>query len=707
MNYLGYISSDPLVLWIKSEMDDRLNEIILPSFTMRYLYDDLIAIYSKIGLVAIVKVTHDLNNKNLTPSMIRKLENEGLDLSHLNMYAKTDGIKVIYTRDFKLMHTMAFREGIQHISTLLRKYNIQTVDKCLAIYDDPNTKKFDQYDVTIELGELDITERNREECQFEFLAFNFAEYPHGDSPWGGHFGPQFTANNGAEFPSKNQITPEAIKYWEKRVNSSNNPIMISRYAGIVWDFKEEITGERPSGILLSLLIDSLIKCAEGDYPKYSISGLQMIVRAFDLARMSKKQELYPRIKSVFATYEGLYYKDEHPGIWGVRYHYMMSHPSMFTLTEQKEIISKIETSFENLLTKSPNGVGNEKLDPWMIMDIATALCDYHLKLGDKTLISNYLQRAEKSYNHSAQGNSGLRTQGWLDHLHRIYQHYGLTKDAERMMVEMQSRGKEVLNELQSHQLEFEYPKEEIEKLEHFLTEGTEREIIERMILYFTPKRDDEETLIKKIAKQSPLQFLMPTQLLDYKGRAKSVIGSIDADLEGHIIMQTSRTMDLGYGLLRHIIRRNIEKGHFTSDKLVNYLVNSPVIDKDRIQIIKRGLDAYFSGDYLICLSLLIPQLEDAIRNLVEKSGGTTLRRQKGGKGFQVRTFDDILRDPIVENCFNGDIAFYLRILYTDQRGWNMRNDICHGLAPASFFNEKTADRVLHSLLIIGLVIEKS
>ncbi|MGB0789569.1 MAG: DUF4209 domain-containing protein, partial [Marinirhabdus sp.] len=40
--------------------------------------------------------------------------------------------------------------------------------------------------------------------------------------------------------------------------------------------------------------------------------------------------------------------------------------------------------------------------------------------------------------------------------------------------------------------------------------------------------------------------------------------------------------------------------------------------------------------------------------------------------FQLKTFDDILRDEIVKQVLGEDIQIYLRVLFTDQRGWNLR-----------------------------------
>ena len=87
------------------------------------------------------------------------------------------------------------------------------------------------------------------------------------------------------------------------------------------------------------------------------------------------------------------------------------------------------------------------------------------------------------------------------------------------------------------------------------------------------------------------------------------------------------------------------------------------------------------------------------------AGGNVLKQARGGS-FHLRTFDEILRDEIIIEALGEDFADYFRILFTDQRGWNVRNNVCHGLKEPSMFNSQIADRLLHALLCLGLIQTK-
>jgi hypothetical protein len=46
---------------------------------------------------------------------------------------------------------------------------------------------------------------------------------------------------------------------------------------------------------------------------------------------------------------------------------------------------------------------------------------------------------------------------------------------------------------------------------------------------------------------------------------------------------------------------------------------------------------------------------------------------------------------------------FLRTLLCDQRGWNVRNNVCHGLWPSEAFNFLVADRVFQVLMLLSML----
>ena len=88
--------------------------------------------------------------------------------------------------------------------------------------------------------------------------------------------------------------------------------------------------------------------------------------------------------------------------------------------------------------------------------------------------------------------------------------------------------------------------------------------------------------------------------------------------------------------------------------------------------------------------------------MVEIAGGGILKSARGG-GFHLKTLDELLRAREVEGALGEDAGFYFRVLLTDQRGWNIRNKVCHGMIPPEQISKGVADRLLHVLLILAIL----
>ena len=82
-------------------------------------------------------------------------------------------------------------------------------------------------------------------------------------------------------------------------------------------------------------------------------------------------------------------------------------------------------------------------------------------------------------------------------------------------------------------------------------------------------------------------------------------------------------------------------------------------------------------------------------------------REGKHEGMHVRNLDELLNDEIAVRSLGEDISFYLRSLLTDQRGMNVRNDVAHGLIPPEGFGSRTADRLVHAMLLFGNLRSKA
>jgi Domain of unknown function (DUF4209) len=99
--------------------------------------------------------------------------------------------------------------------------------------------------------------------------------------------------------------------------------------------------------------------------------------------------------------------------------------------------------------------------------------------------------------------------------------------------------------------------------------------------------------------------------------------------------------------------------------------------------------------------MLIPQVEGTLRNLLRLAGGSTYKPHRLG-GLMLKTLDDLLREEAVVTGLGENVVHYLRVLFTDQRGY----DVCHGIAAVAAFSSQLTDRIFHALLVLALLRER-
>ncbi len=582
----------------------------------------------------------------------------------------------------------------------------QNIKAVLSRFDTTGPEKFAEYQIDSELRSCipDEMQKINSGLLAELLAFAFTEnYQDQASGWGTYFGPKMVLGNDqgemVESPSIRKVTPEIIEHWRKRAFEVINPILKARYAGLVWDLSEKICGSRPSHTIGQLYISSLLEIATKDIHKHQGQVFEKLRRALSLSISMSSGELIERSKRVIVQYENIVAIDGKPGLSGHAYDLLVGNKKAKLDAEtEKAIIEDLEAK---LLKVSSEDSETQKVDPWAAEAIAVRLANYYRKKAANEDMRRVLLRVSMAYYQIIDEASPLQASGWLEQLHNLFNDFNLQEEAEQVLLKIREIGPKVNAELKPISTSFEIPREKIDNYLNQMHAGEPEIILQRIAVKHIPSKDHAKDQVLNLSKVAPIQYLIGHKIQDNKGRVVASIGPLENDLEGHMVRQISQNLSFSSLFMRMIYEQGIDRKLLSEGVIMNYLLDSPIIANDRFEIIKRGLKAFFEGDYLVSIHLLIPQIEEAIRNILEMSGGKVLRSKAGA--FQLRTFDDVLRDAIITNALGEDMSHYFRILFTDQRGWNLRNDVCHGLVNINAFNSQNTDRVVHALLCLGLV----
>lgn len=573
----------------------------------------------------------------------------------------------------------------------------------LAVYDVAE-KKFDSYDYVAALNSMPDAERQKEESQHEWTAF-MLQPNDSDHIFGGYFGPQVTMQdsdgNPVYVPELSMITPDAVIYWEKRYKVAINPLLKMRYAGLVWDFKKRILKSNFNADLYRTYVDSMLEVCNNDLSSHPVVTSTILEHLFSISK--NQQADLEKTKEALRSFEKRKATDKSVRSWACQFLLMLDNKKCFTQDEINTLVSAHENRLKRLSTPGANG----KIDVWTVDAQSNLLADYYNRCKQKEEVRRVLKVAENAHRQHFDSNNPMQRMGILEQLQHKYIHYGLQEEGNALLAEIQNAGADISRSFQKHRYEYKIPKKVFDEAEKLFGASAPSDTVrwQNFVFQFIPNRDNAERSLLELTKQAPLYYMTGTNLIDYKGRPQSVVGSYEKDPEGNLVMHITEQIEFGNHFLGIAIRKMCETGLMTTERIMSdFIEPSPLYEDSSYGIIRQALEFLFDDKPVLACHLLVPQIEAAIRNLVEKAGYSVIRPQNQvEKGFRLITLDDLLRKEPVEKAFTPDGALYLRLVLTDQRSLNIRNNLCHGILPPNSFHSGIAARLVHVLVMIGMV----
>jgi hypothetical protein len=545
------------------------------------------------------------------------------------------------------------------------------------------------------------------ENPIEFIAEIFAFDLHEAreiSKWDLYYGPMLEGTNqdgsAFEHPSLSMITSDMVQYWMNRSRISKHPVLTARYADLVWEFTKVVTGKQPDIEFAQLTIDNVIHLAHNGSYSRDIGVIKKLERALSLALQTNDSNRVEQLKSTIMSFEDRVAEDDKPGLWGFSFDLLIDKKKInLTEAEQHKIISDLETRLSNVTRDSES----DSFNPWAAEAAVERLATYYRKHNKSAEMKKAVLAFGDAFITISNKSSPIQASSWLQRVHSVYGDYSLRDEANAIVKKIRELGPRMNSEMKQISHSMEIPTEKMNAYVNGMIDGTLTEVLERIIIQYIPQQKQVREQLYELSKRAPVSFLFSRQIHDHQGRHIATIGSLESDESGHIIGQMSQNMQITAVFLREVMTKLIEKFKLTEDKLVNYLYKSPAFDTLKTEIIQQGIKSYINNDHLVAVHLLIPQIEDTLRRILEAIGGTVLKKSRGGSGFHFKTLDELLRDEQLVAVFGEDVMLYFRVVLTDQRGWNLRNDVCHGITPQSAFGAAMADRIVHILLCLAPV----
>lgn len=573
----------------------------------------------------------------------------------------------------------------------------------VAFYDSTETKDVSIDNIRESLKNIKMKNDKimDEEDRAELLAFTFVKRQINEnekvSPL---YGELFTYSNGEGYPTVKDIKEAYINYWEKRVYESKNPLMKARYSGLVWEYSKAVTGKKPSFDLRKYHVSALLNIYKDNYFLSERYTLEQLERALKLALKIGDKKTISEIKTLVLNYEPQSLKIEYY-YSSFKYKWFLENKKTDVSDEEKnEVLNDLENTFFKLCEtdeEKENRIRYAK-------DLAVRICNYNRKKGNTNEVTKIIESLTQLYT-----NSIKEIKKEIDALHyweeilEVYKQFELTKNPQyiNILKEIRENGLSIEEAMETFETSIEIPNEHISIHCKEMIKDTVDESLKLLTRFHIPRIKDIKEQLEELKSENPFTYLINTNIIGEKGRTVAVLKPINEDLEGYITRKIVFNFQVSSIFLSAVIEEGIKENKFTVNSVFEFLKKSPLIREERQLIIKRSLKAYFEKDYIAFTHIIIPQIEEALREILVITKENELKESKDG--YSLFTMDEILRKEVVEEFLTEDIVKYFISVYTSQKGWNLRNELCHGLLNDNRFNYVIADRVFHTMLCLGLV----
>ena len=215
----------------------------------------------------------------------------------------------------------------------------------------------------------------------------------------------------------------------------------------------------------------------------------------------------------------------------------------------------------------------------------------------------------------------------------------------------------------------------------------------------TPKPAELEEQVDAKTGRMPFQYLISTVGMDQEGKASSHTPAaftgdtreIRTAKDAELYQEAARNRQIAVLALLDPARRQVLSDHVVRlDDWRGFTTDNPFIPVGREEIFARGMDAGMNGDFLVAVSLLTPQVENAVRIVLKKAGVVTSKIDMRNVE-QERVLGALLDMDDAERVFGRDLMFDLRGLLVEKFGSNMRNELAHGLLDLDDFKGPDAE----------------
>lgn len=239
-----------------------------------------------------------------------------------------------------------------------------------------------------------------------------------------------------------------------------------------------------------------------------------------------------------------------------------------------------------------------------------------------------------------------------------------------------------------------------EEAERFIFEDIDSsfKVFSRVGIYkFIPKREE----IINAAKERQANSLMNLVGISKISNDRKVFDAISEDEREKYFLfeQYNVWLQLMFSIMYDKIWIKLEQQGLNCEMVCERITKWEYMSEEDAKIIKVGIERYFNEDFISAIHILVPKFESCFREFFSWGGYPTTSIKKSATQHE-QTFNEFLENDFVKNNIDSDTLFLIKYVMVDNLGYNLRNDIAHGLAGEDKFSRNIANIVLFLYFIL-------
>jgi hypothetical protein len=575
---------------------------------------------------------------------------------------------------------------------------------------DSETARLDEREIGFALWKSgstqpELTEAQRRGVWAEIAPFKFRPTPPGEtSVWRTYFGPlsKGAREDGTPTyePDLAQADEDIVWYWEERAGSTGHPVMKARYADVVWDLSQKITGHRPNIKFAHIAVDAYVETARRRLYSDSTVGIVYLTRALNLAISIGDEGRIEVVRDAMFDLFNAIADPEMMGTWHFLFDELHKNKKVPLLPQQETFLID---SLENILAVCTGKSSSLGPGFYAAFCAADRLAKHYWKTGQVADVHRVVGAYGQMVESLADKESPTMAMGHLQQLLHFYKRHNMAQDAKRVQLATLAKGKQAPLSMKKISYEMKMDPQELNNFLTRITDGGIRKALERIAVHFVESASATRKFLEEMNEKFPFSSMIPSVIMS-DDQFTAMVGSLEKDPDGQLHAQMAQSIAVRDQFLAMSFDRLRERYAPKADDITDFVCLSPAIEPNRRGLIQDGVVAYLVGDHVKCVHVLLPQIESALRNLLILVGSVPNKPAGNNVGtMQLKNLNDILRDPKVQVCLGENLWRYLLVFLADARGQNARNKVAHGLVPYELFSRPLSDRIIHVLLTLGLI----